>query len=82
LRYGIVKLRSQSAEELGNGARPQAAALEELVRASADAGVIFAAENLDPHLWAHQIVRSFGLPDTRPAMPAVTRRPLPPRWVR
>jgi len=53
-----------SAGELEDGARREAAALRELGRAAADAGVVIAVENLDPHLWEHQLVQSAGLPDS------------------
>ncbi len=38
-------------------------ALKELAPIAADAGVIICMENLDPHLWEHTIIRSFGRPD-------------------
>lgn len=50
-------------EELAEGARREVAALKELGRVAADAGVLIAVENLDPHLWEHQLVRRFDLPD-------------------
>jgi sugar phosphate isomerase/epimerase len=51
-----------SAEELEEGARREAAALRELGRSAADAGVVIAVENLDPHSWEHQLIRQFDLP--------------------
>jgi sugar phosphate isomerase/epimerase len=51
-----------SAEELEEGARREVAALKELGRAAADAGVVIAIENLDPHLWEHQLIQSFDQP--------------------
>ena len=49
-------------QELEEGARREAAALRDLSRAAADAGVIIGMENLDPHLWEHNLIKGFGLP--------------------
>lgn len=49
-------------QELEEGARKEVTAFRELAPAAADAGVIICMENLDPHLWEHNLIRSFGLP--------------------
>jgi sugar phosphate isomerase/epimerase len=57
-----VRATLLTAEELEEGAQREVAALKELAPIAADAGVIICMENLDPHLWEHNIIRSFGLP--------------------
>jgi sugar phosphate isomerase/epimerase len=51
-----------TARELDEGAQREVAALRDLAPMAADAGVVICMENLDPHLWEHSIIRSFGLP--------------------
>ena len=48
--------------ELEEGARREVAAFRDLAREAADAGVVVCMENLDPHLWEHDLIRGFGLP--------------------
>ena len=49
-------------QELEEGARREVTAFKELAPVAADSGVIICMENLDPHLWEHNLIRSFGLP--------------------
>ena len=51
-----------TARELEEGAQREIAAFKELAPIAADAGVVICMENLDPHLWEHSLIRSFGLP--------------------
>lgn len=49
-------------QELEEGAQREVAAFKDLAPAAADAGVVICMENLDPHLWEHNLIQSFGLP--------------------
>jgi sugar phosphate isomerase/epimerase len=57
-----VRATLLTAQELDEGAQREVAALKELAPIAADAGVVICMENLDPHLWEHALIRSFGLP--------------------
>ena len=57
-----VRTTLLTAQELEEGAQREVAALKDLAPIAADAGVVICMENLDPHLWEHNIIRSFGLP--------------------
>lgn len=59
-----VRTTLLTAQELDEGARREVAAFRDLAPAAADAGVVICMENLDPHLWEHDLIRSFGLPDS------------------
>jgi sugar phosphate isomerase/epimerase len=48
--------------ELAEGAKREVEAFKELAPAAAEAGVVICMENLDPHLWEHNLIRSFGQP--------------------
>jgi sugar phosphate isomerase/epimerase len=57
-----VRATLLTAQELEEGAQREVAAFRDCAPIAADAGVIICMENLDPHLWEHNLVRSFGLP--------------------
>jgi sugar phosphate isomerase/epimerase len=57
-----VRTTLLTAQELEEGAQREVTALKDLAHIAADAGVVICMENLDPHLWEHNIIRSFGLP--------------------
>ncbi len=57
-----VRATLLTAQELEEGARREVAAFRDLAPVAADAGVVICMENLDPHLWEHNLIRSFGLP--------------------
>jgi sugar phosphate isomerase/epimerase len=59
-----VRTTLLTARELEEGAQREVAALKELAPLAADDGIVICVENLDPHLWEHNIIRSFGLPDS------------------
>jgi sugar phosphate isomerase/epimerase len=57
-----VRAALLTTRELEEGALREVAAFKELAPMAADAGVVICMENLDPHLWEHTLIRSFGLP--------------------
>jgi sugar phosphate isomerase/epimerase len=57
-----VRTKLLTAQELEEGAQREVAALKDLAPIAADAGIVICMENLDPHLWEHNLIRSFGLP--------------------
>jgi sugar phosphate isomerase/epimerase len=57
-----VRATLLTAQELEEGAQREVAAFRDLAPIAADAGVIICMENLDPHLWEHNLIRNFGLP--------------------
>jgi sugar phosphate isomerase/epimerase len=59
-----VRTTLLTARELEEGAQREVAALKGLAPIAADAGVVICMENLDPHLWEYNIIRSFGLPSS------------------
>jgi sugar phosphate isomerase/epimerase len=59
-----VRTTLLTAQELEEGAQREVAAFKDLAPVAADAGVIICMENLDPHLWEHALIRSFGLPSS------------------
>jgi sugar phosphate isomerase/epimerase len=61
---GGIRTTLLTARELEEGAQREVAALKELAPLAADAGIVICVENLDPHLWEHNVIRSFGLPDS------------------